>query len=49
LVLRDAPMNPSNIILWARGDLFPGGVLDEAGDSGTVDEENIAPSSLPVD
>jgi hypothetical protein len=49
LVFREAPMNPSNIILWARGDLFPGGVLGEAGDSGTVDEENIAPSSLPVD
>jgi len=49
LVFRDAPVISSNIILWARGDLFPGGVLGEAGDSGTVDEENIAPSSLPVD
>ena len=49
LVFRDAPVISSNIILWARGDLFPGGVLGKAGDSGTVDEENIAPSSLPVD
>lgn len=49
LVFRDAPSITSNIILWARGDLFPGGVIGEINDSGSEGGEDLAPIDLPVE
>jgi len=49
LVFRDAPQDTSNIVLWARGDLFPGGILNEVGDSSTEIDEELPIGSLPVE
>jgi hypothetical protein len=49
LVFRDAPQIDANIILWARTDLFPGGVLSIEEDSSQDSEEEIPLGQLPVD
>lgn len=49
LVFRDAPLDAENIILWARLDLFPGGILNEADESSTEINEEIPVSSFPVE
>lgn len=48
LVYRDAPQNVSHIILWARGDLFPGGVITSAKESAPIEEDIIPFEELPV-
>ncbi|MGB7095764.1 MAG: hypothetical protein WBD62_14070 [Anaerolineales bacterium] len=48
LVFRDAPQITSNLVLWARGDLFPGGILGEVDDSPTEIEEEFPHGDLPV-
>jgi hypothetical protein len=49
LVFRDAPQTENNIILWARGDLFPGGVLGESNGSSLEDEGDFPIGELPVE
>ncbi len=49
LVFRDAPQYTSNIVLWARGDLFPGGILSEVEESSTEIDEELPLGSLPVE
>lgn len=48
LVFRDAPQTVKNIILWARGDLFPGGVIGEPGEPIVDDEGDFPIGELPV-
>ncbi len=49
LVFRDAPMNQTNIVMWARGDLFPGGVIGEAPAAVGGPDEDLPASGLPVE
>ena len=49
LVFRDAPQHTSNIVLWARGDLFPGGILSEVEESSSEIDEELPLGSLPVE
>jgi hypothetical protein len=49
LVFRDAPLDAENIILWARLDLFPGGILNEVNETSTEIDEEIPVSSFPVE
>lgn len=49
LVFRDAPQENRKIVLWARVDLFPGGILTEADETSTVIDEELPASSLPVE
>jgi hypothetical protein len=39
LVFRQAPVNPESLILWGRGDLFPGGAEAPVGANPPVQEE----------
>jgi len=48
LVFRDAPLTNNNIILWARGDLFPGGVLGKEEESTSDAGEDFPVGELPV-
>jgi hypothetical protein len=47
LVFRDAPQQKEHIILWVRGDLFPGGSL-EAPEALAPGEEEVVPEDSPV-
>ena len=49
LVFRNAPQIDTNVILWARTDLFPGGVLSFEEDSSPDNEEEIPFGQLPVE
>jgi hypothetical protein len=49
LVFRDAPQENRKIVLWARVDLFPGGILVEGDETSTVIDEELPASSLPVE
>jgi hypothetical protein len=49
MVFRDAPQVTSSIVLWARGDLFPGGVIGPADESGNETDGDLPPESLPVE
>jgi hypothetical protein len=49
LVFRDAPQETSKILLWARMDLFPGGVLEEAETNSWDFDDELPSESLPVD
>jgi hypothetical protein len=48
-VFRDAPQDTSKIVLWARGDLFPGGILSEIEESSAEIDEELPIGSLPVE
>jgi hypothetical protein len=48
LVFRDAPLMNNKIILWARGDLFPGGVLGKEEESTSDAGEEFSVGDLPV-
>lgn len=48
LVFRDAPLMNNKIILWARGDLFPGGVLGKEEESTSDAGEEFPVGNLPV-
>ena len=48
LVFRDAPLMNKKIILWARGDLFPGGVLGKEEESNSDAGEEFPVGDLPV-
>jgi hypothetical protein len=47
-VFRNAPLNQSHVILWARGDLFPGGSLSPAEEAAPPVEEDFPIDGLPV-
>jgi len=49
LVFRNAPQIESNLILWARVDLFPGGSFGEEENISRDSEDLIPPGQLPVD
>jgi hypothetical protein len=49
LVFRDAPQNDSYIVLWARGDLFPGGILATTEEDVPILEEDFSFDGLPVE
>ena len=49
LVFRDAPQETRKIVLWARLDLFPGGVLNGAEETSSEIEEELPIGSLPVE
>ena len=49
LVFRDAPQKTTKIILWARLDLFPGGLLNEPDISPNPADEELPVSPLPVE
>lgn len=49
LVLRDAPKEISNIILWARLDLFPGGVINEVEEIAPDKDDLVPVGSKPVE
>jgi hypothetical protein len=49
LVFRNAPEIESNLILWARVDLFPGGSFGEEENISRDSEDLIPPGQLPVD
>ena len=49
LVFREAPLAREQVILWARGDLFPGGSLFPSSESDLVDEEEIPLSEGPAE
>ena len=48
LVFRDAPQEIRKIVLWARIDLFPGGIINEVDEIATEIDEDLPVSSLPV-
>jgi hypothetical protein len=48
LVFRDAPQETRNIVLWARVDLFPGGIIDEVDETTDGIDEDLPVGSLPV-
>jgi hypothetical protein len=47
-VFRNAPLNQSHVILWARGDLFPGGSLSPGEEAAPPVEEDFPIDGLPV-
>ena len=47
LVFRDAPQKKEYIIMWVRGDLFPGGTLAPLGELAPGEEE-VIPEDSPV-
>lgn len=49
LVFRDAPLEIRNIILWARLDLFPGRVINEAVDIAPDKDDLVPDGSKPVE
>jgi hypothetical protein len=49
LVFRNAAQENTNLVLWARGDLFPGGVLSMEENPSEDTEGEIAPGLLPVE
>jgi hypothetical protein len=49
MVFRDAPMTNNNIILWARGDLFPGGVIGKEEELISDAGEDFPIGELPVE
>jgi hypothetical protein len=49
LVFRNAPLTNNNIILWARGDLFPGGVIGKEEEANTDAGEDFPVGELPVE
>lgn len=49
LVFRDAPQIDSHIVLWARGDLFPGGTLGSIDEDVPLLEEEFPLEGLPVE
>ena len=49
LVFRNAPQIDTNIILWARTDLFPGGVLSLEESSPPISEQEIPFGQLPIE
>ena len=48
LVFRNSPQTQSHVILWARGDLFPGGILSSAEDETPPLVEDLPIDGLPV-
>lgn len=48
LVFREAPQMESNVILWARGDLFPGGVLSPVEETVPLEEDDFPFEDLPI-
>lgn len=48
LVFRDAPQEIRKIVLWARIDLFPGGIINEVDEIATEIDEDLPVGSLPV-
>jgi hypothetical protein len=49
LVFRTAAQEETNLVLWARVDLFPGGVLSEEENPSEETESDIPFGQLPVD
>ena len=49
LVFRDAPKEIRNIILWARLDLFPGGVINEVEEIAPDKDDLVPVGSKPVE
>lgn len=49
LVFRKAPQEIAHIVLWARGDIFPGGVLTPVEDPEITSDEEIPFRELPFD
>jgi hypothetical protein len=48
LVFRNSPQTNSHVILWARGDLFPGGTLSSVEDETPPLVEDLPIEGLPV-
>jgi hypothetical protein len=46
-VFRNAPLNQSYVILWARGDLFPGGILTPAEEESPPEVEDFRIEERP--
>jgi hypothetical protein len=49
LVSRNAPLETRNIILWARLDLFPGGMFNQVDQTSSDIQEELPFNSLPVE
>jgi len=49
LVFREAPQEIRKIVLWARLDLFPGGILDQIEEAPTELDEELPVGSMPVE
>lgn len=49
LAFRQAPVQPESLILWVRGDLFPGGQLAPVEESAPSPASPLQPDSEPVE
>jgi hypothetical protein len=48
LVFREAPQIENKVILWARGDLFPGGVLSPVEETVPLEEDDFPFEDSPI-